>query len=98
LIAVSHGSPSAESGVYVQWVQRGLSGLPDSVRETTVIAQTPVMFEYLETKLFVEQSGAACVDVRSIRERPHWYTIVDEVHEARELRGPGESHAVVSCP
>jgi hypothetical protein len=98
LIAVRHGSPSAESGVYVQWVQRSKTGPPEVIRETIGISLTPDILENLEAKLFVESSGAACVDVRSVRQPPHWYSLVDEIHEARVLRAPGESRSVVSCP
>jgi hypothetical protein len=97
MIAVSHGSASAESGVYVQWVQYGNTGLSETVRETIAISLTPDMLSGLEAKLFAEL-GAVCVDVRSVRWPPHWYSLVDEVHEARELGAPGESHRVVSCP
>jgi hypothetical protein len=98
LIAVSHGSASAESGAYVQWVQRGNTGMPEVVRWTIGISLTQDILQSLETKLFVRSSGAACVDVRSVRHPPHWYRLVDEVHEARELRAPGESRVVASCP
>ncbi|HEY2377877.1 MAG TPA: hypothetical protein VGH98_18030 [Gemmatimonadaceae bacterium] len=98
LIGVSHGSPSAESGVYVQWVERRLTGPSEVVRETMAISLTPDIFSSLEAKLFAESSGAVCVDVRSVRMPPHWYSLVDEVHEAKELGAPGVSRSVVSCP
>ena len=98
LIAVRRGVPGAESGVYVQWVQRASAGQPESVRETIAIGPTPDMLQSLETKLFIRQSGAACVDVRSVRQPPHWYALVDQVHEAKELHAPGESNSVISCP
>ena len=98
LIAVSHGSQSAESGVYVQWVERSPTGPSEVVRETIAIALTPEILSSLEAKLFAESSGAVCVDVRSARQL-HWYDFgLHEVHEAKELRGPGESRAVASCP
>ena len=98
MIAVSHGSQGAESGVYVQWVQRGATGQSGIVRETIGISLTPDMLSSLTAKLFVESSGAACVDVRTVQRPPHWYSLVDEVHEAKELRGPGDSRTVASCP
>lgn len=98
LIAVSHGSPSAESGVYVQWVEQSRASPSESVRETIAISLTPDILSSLEAKLFAESSGAACIDVRSVRMPRHWYNLEDEVHVARELRAPGESRPVVSCP
>jgi hypothetical protein len=62
------------------------------------ISLTPDIFSSLEAKLFAESSGAVCVDVRSVRMPPHWYSLVDEVHEAKELGAPGVSRSVVSCP
>ncbi|MFL5613002.1 MAG: carboxypeptidase-like regulatory domain-containing protein [Gemmatimonadaceae bacterium] len=98
MIAVSHGAQSAESGVYVQWVQRVAAGQAEVVRETIGISLTPDMLSSLTAKLFVESSGVACVDVRTVQRPPHWYSLVDQVHEAKELRGPGDSRTVVSCP
>jgi hypothetical protein len=97
LIAVSHGSAVAESGVYVQWVQHRDASGHEAVRETIGLSLTSAILQSLETKLFVRSSGAACVDVRSVRQPPHWYTLVDQVHEARELGAPGESRTVTSC-
>jgi hypothetical protein len=99
LIAVSHGSASAPSGVYVQWVQHSDTGSSETIRETIAIVLTPDMLSSLEAQLLAERSGAVCVDVRIVRRPPHWYNFVDhEVHEAKELGAPGESHSVVSCP
>jgi hypothetical protein len=98
LIAVSHGSADAESGVYVQWVQHRDASGHEAVRETIGISLTPAILQSLEMKLFVRPSGAACVDVRSVRQPPHWYTLVDQVHEAKELGPPGESRSITSCP
>jgi len=51
----------------------------------------------LKARLYAESSGAACVDVRSIGWPPHWYSLIDEVHAAKELGVPGESRNVASC-
>ncbi|MFL5613026.1 MAG: hypothetical protein ACJ796_05130 [Gemmatimonadaceae bacterium] len=98
LIAAGLGSENGESGLYVQWVQQSATGSPEVVRETVAIPLAPNSLSILEAKLFAENSGAVCVDVRALRRPPHWYSVVDEVHEAIELRGPGDSRSVVSCP